>query len=335
MGRYDKYICTTLHKRHMLPGPTPEQRDELAADGLRISMEHVLWIDSDVIPGAYYGESTWIWPKAFPGQISDEELTRRTTSGKLMFPHDHGFPEILSWWGGDPDHPEDTTAMTMIMGDEEIPLNTSWIAYVPAGMIHMPKMTPGGKVTDKPICHWTFGPGAYTRDKDGEEVKDEHGEALKGHATVPGKTDNRRYFVLGGQQREVRRPDYMADLDLERVRPVAFIDETVIPDAELGCYVMHVLPTSGPTDLCIMKAHTLPHGSFFTLTAINYDDITDLAAEAEFWIGGEKHTITDTFGAYIPPGVENGPLVIRGISKQLFFMIAYPTGKGITKYPGY
>ena len=50
MGKYDKYICTTLHKRHMLPGPTPEQRDQLAAEGLRISMEHVLWIDSDIIP---------------------------------------------------------------------------------------------------------------------------------------------------------------------------------------------------------------------------------------------------------------------------------------------
>jgi len=86
MGKYDKFICTTLHKRHMLPGPEPEQRDKLAAEGLRISMEHVLWIDSDVIPGAYYGESTWIWPQSYPGQITDEEQARRTTSIKPMFP---------------------------------------------------------------------------------------------------------------------------------------------------------------------------------------------------------------------------------------------------------
>src|SRR4030042_3724424 len=73
MGQYDKYICTTLQKRHMLPGPTPEQRDKLAASGKRISMEHILWVDNEVIPGAYYGETTFIWPSSYPGQITREE----------------------------------------------------------------------------------------------------------------------------------------------------------------------------------------------------------------------------------------------------------------------
>ena len=68
MINYDRYICTTLHKRHMLPGPTPEERDKLAAEGKRIRMEHVLWIDDEVIPGAYYGESTWIWPESYPNR---------------------------------------------------------------------------------------------------------------------------------------------------------------------------------------------------------------------------------------------------------------------------
>ena len=96
MGNYDKYICTTLHKRHRLPGPTPEERDMLAAEGLRIRMEHILWIDKDVIPGAYYGEATWIWPQSYPNQITPEELAKRTTNMAPMFPHAHEFPEILS-----------------------------------------------------------------------------------------------------------------------------------------------------------------------------------------------------------------------------------------------
>ena len=36
MGQYDKYICTTLEKRHLLPGPTPEQRERLTAMGKRL-----------------------------------------------------------------------------------------------------------------------------------------------------------------------------------------------------------------------------------------------------------------------------------------------------------
>ena len=83
-----------------------------------------------------------------------------------------------------------------------------------------------------------------------------------------------------------------------------------------------------------MDPHTLPHGTAITLTAMNYDDITDLAAEVELWIGGEKHVINKAFGAYIPPNVEQGPLVIRNISKQVFFMMSHPVGQGIEKYPG-
>jgi hypothetical protein len=252
-----------------------------------------------------------------------------------MFPHDHGFPELLSWWGSDPDHPEDTTEMTMIMGDEEIHLDRSWFAYVPAGMIHMPKLVPGGRVTGRPVCHWTFGPGSYARDRDGKEVRDEHEEARKEHVTVPGKRENLRLFVLGGQQETVKRPDFMNDLDSRYVRPMAFIDETVIPDAELGCYVMYILPGGASADTrSIMNPHRVGHGTFLTLTAMNYDDITDLAAEVEFWIGGEKHRINKSFGVYIPPDIEHGPLLIRNVSKQLFLMMAYPIGEGIRKYPG-
>ena len=335
MGNYEQYICTTLHKRHMLPGPTPEQRDQLAADGLRISMEHILWIDSDIIPGAYYGESTWIWPQSYPGQITPEELMKRSTPMKPMFPHAHSFPELLSWWGSDPDHPEDTSSLYMIMDDEELLLDTSWVAYVPAGMMHMPKRVQDGKIASKPVCHWTFGPGAYTRDKDGEEVKDEHEEAQKSYETVPGKKDNLKYFIFGGQQNNVKKPAYMRELDPRYARHMAYIDETIIPDAELGCDTMFLLPGDKSKEgQLMMDAHTLPHGTSITFTAMNYDDITDLAAEVELWIGGEKHIINKSFGAYIPPNVEQGPLIIRNISKQVFFMMSQPVGKGIEKYPG-
>ena len=226
----------------------------------------------------------------------------------------------------------------MVMGDEEIPLKNSWVAYVPAGMMHMPIRVPGGYVTQKPVCHYTFGPGFYTRDKDGKAVeeKDEHAEAQKDYTTVPGKQDNLKYFVFGGQQKSVVKPDYMPELDPRYARNMAYIDDTVIPDAELGCDTMFLLPGDrSKSGMMIMDAHTVPHGTSITLAAMNYDDITSLAAEAELWIGGEKHIITQSFGAYIPPDVEVGPLVVRNISKQIFFMTAFPVGAGIKKYRGF
>ena len=84
----------------------------------------------------------------------------------------------------------------------------------------------------------------------------------------------------------------------------------------------------------IMDAHTLPHGTSIVISSMNYDDITDLRAEVELWIGGEKHIIDKSFGAYIPPDVEQGPMIIRNITNQTFFMMSHPIGAGIEKYRG-
>jgi len=320
----------------MLPGPTPEERDKLAADGLRISMEHVLWIDDEVIPGAYYGESTWIWPPSYPNQISWEEAMKRTANPTPMFPHAHNFPELLAWWGTDPDHPEDTNTMGMLLDDEEITLDRSWVAYIPAGMLHMPTSVTGGKVTNRPMCHWTSGPGGvYTREKDspaGETSRKK--ETLKTEGTTPGEKGNAKYVVFGDKP-NVKRPAYMHDTDPRYTRRMAYIDEEVIPGAEFGCDTIWLLPgEKSQAGQLMMDAHTLPHGTSIVFNAMNYDDITDLCAELELWIGGEKHIINKSFGAYIPPDVEQGPMIIRNITKQIFFMMSYPIGEGIKKYRG-
>jgi hypothetical protein len=337
MGNYDKCICTKLYKRENLPGPSPAQRDALAAEGWRISMEHVLWIDSDVIPGAFYGESTWIWPLSYPDQIAPAELAKRYQNARPMFPHVHDFPEILSWWGTDPERPEDTTSMGMIMGDEEIRLEKSWACYIPAGLKHMPTLPAGRKISSRPVCHWTAGPGAYTREKDEGDQDNQTGQKEPPEPTKikrNGILQNAKYFVYG-YQAGVKRPDYMRTLDPRYSRPAAYIDGTVIAGAEFGCDSFWLLPgDKSRAGQVIMDKHTLPYGASITLTTLNYTDITDLCAEAELWIGGEKHIITKTFGAYIPPNIEQGPLIVRNITQQIFFNLCQPQGEGIKKFPG-
>ena len=337
MGQYDKYICTTLQKRHMLPGPTPEHRDQLAVEGRRISMEHLHWIDADVIPGAYYGETCWIWPADYPNQISWQELVKRGMPTPGMYPHVHDFPELLSWWGTNPANPEDTNSMAMLMGDEIIPLERSWLAYIPANLPHMPTRAGGTKVTKRPVSHWVSGPGGvYTREhSDKTEKPDEKPKAPpKLVSTKPGESKYARYMVYGTKSGQKRR-DFMLPYDPKYVRPMAFIDETVIPDAEFGCETLWLLPGErSKTGYRMMEAHQEPHGTSIVFAAMNYPDITDLCAEVELWIGGEKHIINKGFGAYIPPGVAQGPLVIRNVTKQIFYMTSCPIGAGIRKYRG-
>ena len=335
MGKYDKNICTTLQKRDMLPGPSPVERDKLAAAGKRISMEHILWIDNEVIPGAFYGETTYIWPTTYPGQIGWEEQMKLPTNDKPMFPHSHDFPELLSWWGTDPDHPEDFTPGGLIMEDEVIPLESSWVAYIPAGMLHMPTMgKPGGKRTNLPVCHWTSGPGFYNREKD-------HSQQAGNQKPIPKMGDkpvselkNAKYVVYGTKPNQSRKY-YMLPYDPKYVRPMAYVDDVVVPGCEFGCETLWLLPgDKSKAGYQMMKEHTVSFGTSIVFNAMNYDDITDLRAEVELWIGGEKHIINKNFGAYIPPDVKQGPMIIRNIQKQTFFMMSYPVGLGVTKWRG-
>jgi hypothetical protein len=334
MGQYDKYICTTLQKRDMLPGPNPQEIDKLHAAGKRISMEHTLWLDSDVIPGSYYGEATWIWPSTYAGQITREEQMKLPTNDKPMFPHGHNFPELLSWWGTDPDHPEDIGSMGMIMDDELVPLERSWVAYIPTGMRHMPTMGKGGKTTKLPVCHWVSGPGVYTREKDHEDEAKEPGKFEMPPEKKPEELKNAQYFVYGTKPGQTRKY-YMLPYDPKYVKPMALVDDTVVPGCEFGCETLWLLPgDKSKVGYQMMKEHTVSHGTSIIFQAMNYPDITDLCAEVELWIGGEKHTINKAFGAYIPPDVKAGPMTIRNIQKQIFFMISYPVGLGVTKWRG-
>jgi hypothetical protein len=224
--------------------------------------------------------------------------------------------------------------MGMLIDDEEILLDKSWVAYIPAGVPHMPVKVSGGRVTAKPVCHWTSGPGSYTREKDSHTEDKEREKEPPKPIRKTGVMKNAKYIVFGNKP-GVKRPAYMRQLDSKYTRPVAYIDETVIPGAEFGCDTMWLLPgEKSRSGRVIMDAHTLPHGTSITMTAMNYEDITSLCAEAELWIGGEKHIIDKSFGAYIPPGIEQGPLVVRNISKQIYLMISHPVGEGIKKYPG-
>ncbi len=337
MGKYDKYICTTLQKRQMLPGPTPEQRDVLAAEGKRIPMEHTLWIDADVIPGAYYGEATWIWPPDYPDQVSWQELVKRGMPAPGMFPHVHDFPELLSWWGTDPDHPEDANSMAMQMDDEVIPLERSWVAYIPANLPHMPTRAIGNKVTKGPVCHWVSGPGGvYTREKDEGTKKAEAEKKVIPTKTITDLSQSKYagYIVYGTKPGQSRKY-YMLPYDSKYVRPMALVDDAVVPGCEFGGETLWLLPgDKSKAGFNMMKEHSVSHGTSIVFQAMNYADITHLSAEVELWIGGEKHIINKSFGAYIPPDVKSGPLVIRNIQKQIFFMISYPVGLGITKYRG-
>jgi hypothetical protein len=118
--------------------------------------------------------------------------------------------------------------------------------------------------------------------------------------------------------------------DSKTTKRLAYIDDTTVEGAEFGCENMWLLP-GDPKERKILDASTQPYDRYFGFYAFNYDNIRDLCAEMEVYIGGEKHIVKKSGAMFIPANLKVGPLIIRNITKPIFFTIEFPCGKAVKK----
>jgi len=157
-SRYRKYICTELKQGVVMPGfKGPQTIGQGYLDGYRRPLEHVIWMDGEVIPGAFYAECTWQWPSTWkdqrPRMITPEEAKKFPG----IQPHTHPFTEILTYFGTNTDDPNDLCGeIEFWLEDEQFILTKSFAVYIPAGMVHCPLKI---HRMDAPMFHYTIGPG--------------------------------------------------------------------------------------------------------------------------------------------------------------------------------
>lgn len=110
--------------------------------------ERVLYLDDEVIKGAFYVATTWFWKATGPGPQA----------------HVHDFPEVLGFFGTNPKDAHDLGGEVELWLDGEKHLMTkSFLAYIPAGMKHCPLQVTRA---DRPIFHFSTGPKSmYAGDK--------------------------------------------------------------------------------------------------------------------------------------------------------------------------
>ena len=152
-SKYGKYICTELKTDIKLPGFKGDQviRGQTLVNGARLPMEHIIWMDSSVIPGAFYGEYMWCWPTM-------QKLTReQAKNSRAVPPHSHPFAEIIGYLGTNTDDPTDLGGeIEFWLEDEQFYLTKSFVVFIPAGMQHCPLRH---LRVDRAMFHFTMGPG--------------------------------------------------------------------------------------------------------------------------------------------------------------------------------
>jgi hypothetical protein len=162
-SKYGKYITTELKRGIVMPGyKGPQIIRQGYADGYRLGLEHVIWMDSEVLPGGFYGEYTWSWPSTMKDQRPRMPLPAVITPemAKIMpgiKPHAHPFVEIFSYMGTNFDDPSDLGGeIEFWLEDEKFILTKSFMVYIPEGMMHNPLVI---HRMDAPMFHLTLGSG--------------------------------------------------------------------------------------------------------------------------------------------------------------------------------
>ena len=169
-SKYGKYICTELTKNIPLPAYREWERDMIGeglVDGYRRGMEHVVWTDTKVVPGAFYSEIVWLWSPSMPNQrprpkLSEAEIKKmmekNPQAAQGVPPHAHPFPELLSFFGLDMDHPEELNGIVEFwLEDEKYIFDKSFVVYIPPNVTHCPLKVQ--HKTGKGFFHYTIGPG--------------------------------------------------------------------------------------------------------------------------------------------------------------------------------
>ena len=104
----------------------------------------VMWLDDEVVPGAFYTECVWF----MPGMGSEKAKVEA---------HAHSFTEIVSFFGTNYENLHDLGGeVELWLEDEKIIMTRSFLAFVPAEMKHCPLII---RRVDRPIFHFTVGTG--------------------------------------------------------------------------------------------------------------------------------------------------------------------------------
>jgi hypothetical protein len=101
--------------------------------------------------------------------------------------------------------------------------------------------------------------------------------------------------------------------DADPIKRVIYMDGRVVPGSFYveAVWVVGSVPRSHPE-------HSHDHDEIVGFVGSNMDDLTDLGAEIDFVVNGEKTTITKTCFIHIPAGVKHGGLCFRKIDRPVF-----------------
>ncbi|HEY94903.1 MAG TPA: hypothetical protein G4O15_08200 [Dehalococcoidia bacterium] len=287
-GKYAKYMVTDLK--------IPEEMQAGAADYAKWATR-ILWLDEDVVPGSFQVNCSW---------YRKPTETPATT-------HTHDYDEVIAFFGGDPDNPNNLYGeVEFWIEDEKYILNKSTLIFAPRGVKHCPLQI---LRADRPMFHFTVVMGGKYMPKPVDEVK----PAIDGSRPETSERNYENYILQKLRMPEGKMPsaEYR-----QRATKVLWMDGENTP----GAFNVNVTWLWKATDFNHDEAHKHDYDEVIGFFGSDPDRPNDLNAEVEFWLGDEKYILTRSTLLFIPEGLTHCPLRVLSVSQPIFHFTIVRSG---------
>ena len=114
-------------------------------------------------------------------------------------------------------------------------------------------------------------------------------------------------------------PSYRPKIDPNVLKPVITVDDETVPGAEMYADTNWILP-GGEAEIKLCESHIHEFGEVLSFYGFNYENIQDLGAEIEIVIDNETNVLDRSFAAYVPPGVQHGPIIVKNVQRPIFWV---------------
>jgi hypothetical protein len=132
--------------------------------------------------------------------------------------------------------------------------------------------------------------------------------------------------ILTSNSENIKFPSYRHKMDPVLVKGIVHLNNDTVPGAEFYSEAMWILPGDKSKEgLVQYESHTHEWDELISFSGFNYNDIQDLGAEIEFTIDNKKYILTRSFTAFVPAGMQHGPLIIRNVKRPIMHFMAGPT----------
>ncbi len=258
----------------------------------------LLWLDEEVVKGAFYMEFIWLW------QMAAESVT-------VEEPHQHDFAELIGFIGGDQKTPRDLGGEIEIrLGNRDYFLNKSGLVFIPKGLTHCPIRF---KKIGRPILWFTASPnGMYRRT---EVTSTESELRANKYNVVDTPVDLSRYIITDMKPGlEFAKPPQDLPPDASSMTRLLWLDNEMAS----GAFYMECVWYGKGEGMGGPDPHMHDFDEVLGFIGTNRQNPRDLGGTVELWLDNEKHILRKSCLVFIPRGLKHCPMILKDLQTPVF-----------------